>query len=62
MQEKSEFVDSKVEAAELHQLVDGNKVDWKGRSALKFKYGGMTAAVLILGKLLVITDKKINQS
>ncbi|AES64052.1 putative proton-dependent oligopeptide transporter family, major facilitator superfamily [Medicago truncatula] len=44
--EKAEFVDMKLEA-EL-QLVDGNKVDWKGRSALKFKYGGMKAALLML--------------
>jgi hypothetical protein len=48
MQEKAEFVDMKLEA-EL-QLVDGNKVDWKGRSALKFKYGGMKAALLMLGR------------
>lgn len=52
MQDKSEFVDMKLEA-EL-QLVDGNKVDWKGRSALKFKYGGMKAAVLMLGKYIVL--------
>lgn len=43
MQEKSEYGDR-------NQLVDGNKVDWKGRSALKFKYGGMKAAFLILSK------------
>ncbi|PNX64201.1 nitrate transporter, partial [Trifolium pratense] len=44
--DKSEFVDMKLE--EELQLVDGNKVDWKGRSALKFKYGGMKAAFLML--------------
>ncbi|XP_061342676.1 protein NRT1/ PTR FAMILY 4.5-like [Gastrolobium bilobum] len=44
--ENSAVVDEKVEA-EL-QLVDGNKVDWKGRSALKFKYGGTKASWLIL--------------
>lgn len=48
MQEKFEFVERKM--AEELQLVDGSKVDWKGRSALKFKYGGMKAALLILGK------------
>ncbi|XP_004486281.2 protein NRT1/ PTR FAMILY 4.5-like [Cicer arietinum] len=42
--EKSEYGDR-------NQLVDGNKVDWKGRSALKFKYGGMKAAFLILTTL-----------
>lgn len=47
MKEKFEVVDSKVEA-EI-QLVDENKVDWKGRTALKFKYGGMKASLLILG-------------
>lgn len=47
MQEKSEVVDVK-EEAEI-ELVDENKVDWKGRRALKFKYGGMCASVLILG-------------
>ncbi|CAI8590945.1 unnamed protein product [Vicia faba] len=43
---KSEFVDMKL--AEELNLVDENKVDWKGRSALKFKYGGMRVALLIL--------------
>lgn len=47
MQEKPEVVDVKEEAD--FQLVDENKVDWKGRRALKFKYGGMCASVLILG-------------
>ncbi|CAK8530804.1 unnamed protein product [Lathyrus sativus] len=46
MQEKSEFVDRKMESEV--QVVDGNKVDWKGRSALKSKYGGMKAALFIL--------------
>jgi len=31
------------------QMVDENKEDWKGRRADKLKYGGMRAAVLILG-------------
>ncbi|GAU48455.1 hypothetical protein TSUD_383520, partial [Trifolium subterraneum] len=44
--DKSEFVDMKLE--EEFQLVDGNKVDWKGRGALKFKYGGMKAAFIML--------------
>ncbi|KAK2447506.1 protein NRT1/ PTR FAMILY 4.5 [Trifolium repens] len=44
--DKSEFVDMKM--VEELQLVDGNKVDWKGRSALKFKYGGMKAAFIML--------------
>lgn len=52
MKDKSEFVDMKL-ASELN-LVDENKVDWKGRSALKFKYGGMKVALLILGKEIVI--------
>ncbi|XP_061342675.1 protein NRT1/ PTR FAMILY 4.5-like [Gastrolobium bilobum] len=47
--ENSEVVDNKVEA-EL-QLVDGNKVDWKGRSALKYKYGGMKASWLVLAMI-----------
>jgi hypothetical protein len=52
MQDKSEFVDMKL--VEGLQLVDGNKVDWKGRSALKFKYGGMKAAFIMLGKYIVL--------
>ena len=32
-----------------HELVEG-KVDWKGRTALKYKHGGMRAALLVLGK------------
>ncbi|KAM1959262.1 hypothetical protein FF1_004768 [Malus domestica] len=32
------------------ELVEG-KVDWKGRSAVKYKHGGMKTAVLILGTL-----------
>jgi hypothetical protein len=52
MQDKSEFVDMKL--VEELQLVDGNKVDWKGRSALKFKYGGMKAAFIMLGKYIVL--------
>jgi hypothetical protein len=52
MQDKSEFVDMKM--VEELQLVDGNKVDWKGRSALKFKYGGMKAAFIMLGKYIVL--------
>ncbi|XP_028189529.1 protein NRT1/ PTR FAMILY 4.6-like [Glycine soja] len=47
--EKSEVVDVK-EEAEI-ELVDENKVDWKGRQALKFKYGGMSASVLILAMI-----------
>jgi len=39
MQEKLEVVD----------VVDENKEDWKGRRALKLEYGGMSAAVLVLG-------------
>ncbi|KAG4948589.1 hypothetical protein JHK82_041770 [Glycine max] len=49
MQEKPEVVDVKEEAD--FQLVDENKVDWKGRRALKFKYGGMCASVLILAMI-----------
>ncbi|KAK7306453.1 hypothetical protein VNO77_44394 [Canavalia gladiata] len=44
--EKSEVVDVKEEVE--FQVVDENKVDWKGRRALKFKYGGMLASLLIL--------------
>ncbi|XP_027338171.1 protein NRT1/ PTR FAMILY 4.5-like [Abrus precatorius] len=44
--EKSEVDGVKVE--EKFELVDRNKVDWKGRQALKFKYGGMLVSVLIL--------------
>lgn len=39
-----------LEAADMEKLVDENKVDWKGRRADKLKYGGMRAAVLILGE------------
>ncbi|XP_029124955.1 protein NRT1/ PTR FAMILY 4.5 [Cajanus cajan] len=49
MQEKSEAVDVKEEVE--FQLVDENKVDWKGRRALKFKYGGITASLFILAML-----------
>ncbi|TKY71903.1 NRT1/ PTR FAMILY 4.6 [Spatholobus suberectus] len=44
--EKSEVVGVEKEAE--FELVDENKVDWKGRRALKFKYGGMIASLLIL--------------
>ncbi|KAK7412505.1 hypothetical protein VNO78_03969 [Psophocarpus tetragonolobus] len=47
--EKSEVVDVKKEAE--FQLVDENKVDWRGRRALKFQYGGMTASLLILAMI-----------
>ncbi|KAK7303025.1 hypothetical protein RJT34_13924 [Clitoria ternatea] len=47
--EKSEVFDVKMETD--FQLVDENKVDWKGRKALKFKYGGFTASLLILAMI-----------
>jgi len=50
MQGKLEIVDvEQLELVDVEQLVDENKEDWKGRKALKFRYGGMGAAVLVLG-------------
>jgi len=39
----------KLEVVNVEQLVDENKEDWKGRKAIKFRHGGMSAAVLVLG-------------